>query len=97
EPPINGSTIPAITADTKPAIGGAPETMAIPIDTGVATNETTKPANKSCFQCFKPFQPFSGFSLYSGIEYDFASRLIGLYLFRFRILACLVLSWMFML
>ena len=59
DPPRNGSTSPAMIAEIKPQIGGAPDATAMPSEKGSETSETTSPASRSWRQCFRPARPFS--------------------------------------
>lgn len=56
-PLINEATIPPMMADSKPAVGGAPEATLIPMDSGSAIRKTVNPEIKLVFK----FQLFSEF------------------------------------
>src|SRR5262245_32840464 len=54
---------PAMIAEIRPQIGGAPDATAIPSENGSDIRETTSPAVISCRQCLRPATPLHGFSV----------------------------------
>jgi hypothetical protein len=73
DPPKKGNTKPATMADINPVIGGAPDATAIPMEKGVETRATNKPANKSDFQYLRPAKPFWGFPM----DLDCVGTMVG--------------------
>src|SRR3954452_7507475 len=65
DPPRNGRISPAMMAEIRPQIGGAPEATAMPSENGTEINDTTSPAARSCLQCFRPAMPLRGSSFES--------------------------------
>jgi hypothetical protein len=57
-PPINGKINPAIIAEINPTIGGTPDAIAIPDESGSETSETTIPERISWRICLSPAIPF---------------------------------------